>query len=786
MKTVQLTFVVALAAVALMLCAPVAGAQSPAQGPGGPILVVTDSGDSYGTYYAEILRAEGLNEFAVADKSALNPSTLAGYDVVVLASVDLDDAQATVLSSWVQGGGNLIAMQPDVRLASLLGLGAKSGTLANGYLAIDTSSAPGAGVTGATMQFHGSADRYALNGARAVATLYNNATSPTTNPAVTLRAVGGGEAAAFTYSLAQSVVLTRQGNPAWAGQERDGFLPKRSDDLFFGAKAGDVQPDWVDFNKIAIPQADEQQRLLANLIEQMNLDRKPLPRFWYLPSGDKAAVVMTGDDHANGGTAGRFDSFEAASPAGCSVADWQCVRGTSYAYPNDHMTDVQAAQYQALGFEIGVHLHVSSGTSDCNDFPDAASLDADLSAQMTELAQTWPSLARPTTTRTHCIVWSDWSTEAQVEAARGFRLDENYYYWPGTWVNNRPGLFTGSGMPMRFADQNGSLIDIYQAATQLTDESGQTIPTHIKTLLDNALGSPGYYAVITANMHTDDAESEGAQQILAEAIPRGVPIVSAKQMATWLDGRNSSAFGSIAFANGNALTFSVSQGAGARNLRGMVPMHSANGVLQSLTRDGSAVSTTTQTIKGIEYAFFAAAGGNYTATYTGGTPAAGGAGSTAGRTGSSSSGTTSKTKKTLPRVKVSPKKVRASRSGIVTLRVFCPKSARHCRVNLHLQRAGKRLAQNLVVVGGGKTARVRLHLTRSARAQLARARALFVEAVAAAKDDAKRHATTTTRIRILAPKRGAPFTGSRASSWSSLPARLRVAVCNLRRALAHT
>ena len=39
-----------------------------------------------------------------------------------------------------------------------------------------------------------------------------------------LRSVGsnGGRAAAFTYDLARSVVYTRQGNPAWAGQERDG------------------------------------------------------------------------------------------------------------------------------------------------------------------------------------------------------------------------------------------------------------------------------------------------------------------------------------------------------------------------------------------------------------------------------------------------------------------------------------------------------------------------------------------------------------------------------------
>ena len=30
----------------------------------------------------------------------------------------------------------------------------------------------------------------------------------------------------------------------------------------------------------------------------MNVDRKPLPRFWYFPRSEKAVVVMTGDDHA--------------------------------------------------------------------------------------------------------------------------------------------------------------------------------------------------------------------------------------------------------------------------------------------------------------------------------------------------------------------------------------------------------------------------------------------------------------------------------------------------------
>jgi hypothetical protein len=172
---------------------------------------------------------------------------------------------------------------------------------------------------------------------------------------------GSGQAAAFAYDLAQSVVHTRQGNPAWAAQERDGYTPIRSDDKFYGNKTGDVQPDWVDLNKVAIPQADEQQRLLANLILHMNSSKKPLPRFWYFPNGKKAVVIMTGDDHANNGTFGRFEQFKALSPPGCNVANWECVRGTSYMFPNTPITDAQVAGFVADGFEIGIHINTGCG-----------------------------------------------------------------------------------------------------------------------------------------------------------------------------------------------------------------------------------------------------------------------------------------------------------------------------------------------------------------------------------------------------------------------------------------
>ena len=154
----------------------------------------------------------------------------------------MSPALASSLSAWVQGGGNLIAMRPGTSLAGLLGLGSDTGDLDNGYIRVNTSSGPGAGITGDTMQFHDRADRWTVAGATRVADLYSNATTATANPAVTLRSVGsaGGQAAAFTYDLARSVVQTRQGNPAWAGRERDGEIDSRSAPTTCSSPPGDL------------------------------------------------------------------------------------------------------------------------------------------------------------------------------------------------------------------------------------------------------------------------------------------------------------------------------------------------------------------------------------------------------------------------------------------------------------------------------------------------------------------------------------------------------------------
>jgi hypothetical protein len=319
---------------------------------------------------------------------------------------------------------------------------------------------------------------------------------------------------------------------------------------------------------------------------------------------------MTGDDHALGGTTGRFEEYLALSPSNtaAAVANWDAIRGTAYIFPNTPISDAQIAAFQNQGFEIGLHLNPNC------DVWTSSSLQNYFNNQSATFNQQYPIANPQTTHRIHCLSWSDWATLPKTELQRGIRLNDSYYYWPDAWINDRPGMFTGSGMPMRFADTDGSIINSYQVATQMTDESGQDYPATIDALLNKATGPEGYYGVFCANMHNDEVASDGADAIIHSALALQIPVVSAKQMLDWLDARNNSGFSNYTWSN-NQLKFTVSQDPKALNLKGMLPDTVAAGTFISLTLNGSLVNTTTEVIKGINYVFFDALGGNYVASY---------------------------------------------------------------------------------------------------------------------------------------------------------------------------
>ena len=73
----------------------------------------------------------------------------------------------------------------------------------------------------------------------------------------------------------------------------------------------------------------------------------------------------------------------------------------------------------------------------------------------------------------------------------------------------------------------------------MTDESGQTYPMTVDTLLDRAVGAEGFYGAYTVNAHTDSvASSDVADAVVTSALARGTCRSSRReQMLTWLDAR---------------------------------------------------------------------------------------------------------------------------------------------------------------------------------------------------------------------------------------------------------
>lgn len=576
-------------------------------GPGGSILLVIDEASELASQYAEILRAEGLNNFETISIDQLTPQILKVHDLVILSAGPVGSVAAGAISEWVKkNNGNLIAMEPVGPIAELAGVKNHGTEISDGYLQVDTSQAPGNGIVADSIQFHGESSRLELESeTRAVATLSSTASGSPRSPAVTLKpgTNGHGNVATYAFNLAKSTVLTRQGNPAWAGMERDGIAPIRPNDLFFGAG----ERDYLDLAKAHIPQADEHLRLLSNLIGYMNQDNGPMPKFWYFPNFSKAVLVMSADDHGTDkGTATMFGRLNELSPDGCHVEQWECFRATSWLYPESGLAPDAAKGYTDLGFDIGAH--VSTG---CEDW-DAKSLTLAFSQSMGEFRRKYPNLPPQTGNRLHCIAWSEWSTQASIERSWGIRMDMNYYYWPGDWIRERAGFMTGSGLPMRFSDSNGDLINVYQQETHLVDEVFAGNPEAVERLLDRATGSEGFYGAF--GTHFDFSTGFDAE-LIEIAIRNSIPMVSAKQLLDWADARNASSFESTNWNEGE-LSFSLDIDPGTHGmLKAMLPTKSLEGALTGIRTKGEAIDFVVETVKGVEYAIFDASSGAYVASY---------------------------------------------------------------------------------------------------------------------------------------------------------------------------
>lgn len=614
----------------MILVLGLAGSNTWAQlpSPNQPVLVVQDNGstDPYQNFVPELLRTEGINNFQTAQLGDLTQAFLANYDVVILPHLALTAGQAGMFSNYVNAGGTLAGFRPDLQLADVFGVAPLGGSLSEAWLKIDTSTAYGAGLDSAIMRFHGSADLYSLNGATALANLYISPNSPTVSPAAAVYSFGAGKAILFSFDLAQSIVLMRQGNPAWAGfpNNHDGYGTMRPSQMFMDQNTGQFWNDLGDGALNDVPQADIQMRLFSNALVLTNAAKRPLPRLWYFPNQNRAILLMTGDHHGDDAS-NSINETNAVQAAGGKFTNflWD---------PFGTFSSSQVNDWLAAGHAMEIHFNDTAevdGTGVAGSAASWAGMQNVMNTALADFAANYPAAPAPITTRQHFLIWvsrnangdPDQTAQAKLYQNAGIQLDTTYSAFPNRW-----GYMTGSGLPMKFLDTTtGQIIPVFEQATLYEDDiqlsslnySTQwdlpTAKTHYERSLSDSLTK--YNTVISMLFHPDHWSDyqDYAQTVLQYAQAHSIPMLTTRAWLQFWKDRAATAISMPLFAS-NTLSFSVT--GSPQGLTLLVPLPGEHQAVSSFAVDGTAQNFTIAPYQGVTYASVVLGPGAHTVAVT--------------------------------------------------------------------------------------------------------------------------------------------------------------------------
>ena len=223
------------------------------------------------------------------------------------------------------------------------------------------------------------------------------------------------------------------------------------------------------------------------------------------------------------------------------LLDW-IDRPAGHVVPPEHVRS-----WRARGHEFGIHPYVEEG----------------LEAGWRRYWEVFAGMGYgpvPPTVRTHRVLWSGWVETARVQATYGIRMNLDFYHVgpmfrkaDGEWVF---GYFTGSGLPMRFVDEEGRVLDIYQQLTALVDEQliGWTWPQAprfpVSTALDisralirnaveqsEALALQAHVDPFAIGGEAAETQARWLEGVLDETAGRGIPIWSAQRWLEFVEAR---------------------------------------------------------------------------------------------------------------------------------------------------------------------------------------------------------------------------------------------------------
>lgn len=598
---------------------------------GAGLCILMVSGDTLGNplavYLHEILTTEGFTGFHYLNASQESIENLEAYDLVLLAQSVYEQGQVEQFLSYVLNGGKLVVFRPELALQKVMGI-KPEGKLSNGYIRIDKEFPRGNEIFEDSVQFHGEADCYQLLEWDIYAWLADSPMAETWHPAVFSRSIGLGRVIVWAYDLASSVALTRQGNPAWVNQERDGRE---------GIRAVDSFVDWVDLERLSIPQADVQMRFLSRLMTDLLADQYPLPRIWYFPEAVKTVLIVTGDAHQSPAWAidevfrtvekyGGTMTVYYTPPPSTSLLKRVARRARMWVYRLPvigkplrknyyHPLPDQVSAWRKRGHEFALHPFVEEG----------------LEVGWEQYWEQFTGLGFgpvPPTVRTHQVLWQGWVETARLQATYGIRLNLDYYpYGPalkkenGEWAY---GYLTGSGLAMKFIDKQGRLLNINQQLTQLVDEQvikmpwglgganigGQAGAEVAKELLERSLRE--FPAAICGQFHVDpfaiggelaEEEKKFLEGTLMYAKANGIPIISANKWLEFLSWRRELTINDVKFNERESKlqinVVSPERGAWTSSL--LIPERKDSFLFNIIEVNGTVVESTSIFLAGTDY-----------------------------------------------------------------------------------------------------------------------------------------------------------------------------------------
>ena len=569
-----------------------------------PILLLATN-EHFGTYTGQILLAEGFNEYEVDSIGGANvdETFLQQFNVVILAQPAVTDPQRQLLENYVEKGGCLIAFRPDKKLAPLFGLAEPTGTLDEGYISIGAVPGLCEGLSTETLQFHGTADRYAVETAATVASLYKDANTKTGFPAVVRNERGEGRAFAFLYNLPESIVLTRQGNRDDAGKEMDGITGIRAMDLFTGG--------WVDTAKNTINQADEHMHLLSRCIEDSYADVGPLPRFWYFPDSLQCLVTLNNDGE---------DSKEEEFTPQFEDVDAKGAKMTFYIKETALVSKEWVDRWISKGFEIAAHPDDTKQAT-APDWNTMDSIIGDIKQQL-KIKYGIPEIH---TNTNHWFVWvgkqpdakQDFAALAKIEEQHNIGLDCNYAHYDNGSngghflgaMGTKQGNYTGSGLAMKFADAAGNIVNVYQQLNNVYDQQYMENKdpdgyfNAFKGLMDRSLEND-VYSFISVKAHNNEYffSKVPLMKMLDYANSKQVPVWTEVKLLEFLKAKDEATFTDIRWEN-NELKFTIhSSVAHSHGITFMVPGSFNGNKIKSISSKNISRPIRVKAMKGREYA----------------------------------------------------------------------------------------------------------------------------------------------------------------------------------------